>query len=67
MDLISDLGNDVAVAFLSERENSPGLDPRELRDLIARIRSALLPIAEDGFGRHSSKARIVETLPKTRN
>lgn len=41
MDLLNDLGNDLAVAFLIEKKHRQKLDSRGAVDLIDRIRAAL--------------------------
>ena len=45
MDLIDDLGNDLAFAFLVERKHSNRLDSREALDLIGRVKTVLQPIS----------------------
>lgn len=47
MDLINDLGNDLAVAFLVERQYRQKLDSRAAVDLIDRIEAALQRVARD--------------------
>lgn len=43
MDLISDLGNDLAVAFLVEKSYIQKIESKEVPALMARIRAALQP------------------------
>ncbi len=52
MDLLNDLGNDLAVAFLIEKKHRQKLDSRGAVDLIDRIRAALnsTPQGEPDFG-----------------
>lgn len=50
MNLINDLGNDLAVAFLIERRHSQKLDSREAIDLISHIKAALERIASNEQG-----------------
>lgn len=47
MDLIDDLSNDLAVAFLIERRHSNKLNSREALDLIGKVKSALEPVSVD--------------------
>jgi hypothetical protein len=51
MELINDLGTDLAVAFLVEKRYQQKLDVEEARELIGRIRD-LLESAENVMGRH---------------
>ena len=44
MDLMNDLSNDLAFAFLVERKNDGDLTPRDVRELIDRIKHALSPV-----------------------
>lgn len=48
MDLINDLGNDLAVAFLIDKKHRQKLDSRDAVDLIDRIRAALNGAAKGG-------------------
>lgn len=48
MDLINDLGNDLAVAFLIDKKHRQKLDSRDAVDLIDRIRAALNGTAKGG-------------------
>lgn len=45
MDLISDLGNDLAVAFLVEKRHVQRIESKEVLALIGRIRAALQPLS----------------------
>ncbi len=45
MDLISDLGNDLAVAFLVEKRHGQKIESKEVLALIGRIRAALQPLS----------------------
>ncbi len=45
MDLISDLGNDLAVAFLVEKRHGQKIESKEIPALMARIRAALQPFS----------------------
>jgi len=51
MELINDLGTDLAVAFLVEKRYQQKLDVEEARELISRIRD-LLESAENVMSRH---------------
>jgi hypothetical protein len=53
MELITDLGTDLAVAFLVEKRYQQKLDVEEARELIGRIRD-LLESAENVMSRHPS-------------
>ncbi len=44
MDLMNDLSNDLAFAFLVERKNEGDLTSRDVRELIDRIKHALSPV-----------------------
>lgn len=48
MDLINELGNDLAVAILVEKRHRQKLDSRAAVDLIDRIENALRQISRDG-------------------
>ena len=45
MDLISDLGNDLAFAFLVEKKHHHKIDSKDVLALIGRIKSALHRVA----------------------
>lgn len=45
MDLIDDLGNDMAVAFFIEKKHSQKIDSKEFLALIKSIRSSLHKVA----------------------
>jgi hypothetical protein len=47
MDLINDLGNDLATAFLVERQLRQKLDSRAALDLIDRIEKALWRVSRE--------------------
>jgi hypothetical protein len=47
MDLIDDLGNDLAFAFLVEKKHRQRIDSKDVLALISRIKAALLPISHD--------------------
>jgi len=51
MELINDLGTDLAVAFLVEKRYQQKLDVEEARELISRVRD-LLESAENVMSRH---------------
>ena len=51
MELINDLGTDLAVAFLVEKRCQQKLDVEEARELISRVRD-LLESAENVMSRH---------------
>lgn len=46
MDLINDLGNDLALAFLVERKHTNKIGSREVVDLIETVRRSLETVAE---------------------
>jgi hypothetical protein len=48
MDLIDDLGTDLAVAILVERRLDHRLDESAARSLIGRVRNALVPLSDGG-------------------
>lgn len=45
MDLIDDLGNDLAFAFLIERRHLNRLDSREVLNLIGKVKEILQPVS----------------------
>ncbi len=45
MDLVNDLGNDLAFAVLVEKNHSEKFDSRELLPLLRRIREVLEPVS----------------------
>lgn len=47
MDLINDLGNDLAVAFLVEKRHGQKIESKEVPALMARIRAALQPFSNN--------------------
>jgi hypothetical protein len=46
MDLVNELGNDLALAFLVERKHQHKIDSREALELIQTVRESLDRIAE---------------------
>lgn len=46
MDLINDLGNDLALAFLVEKKYKQKLDSREALDFIRLVKAILQPISQ---------------------
>lgn len=46
MDLIDDLGTDLALAFLVERKYRQKIDSEDIPPLIRRVRAALLSVAQ---------------------
>lgn len=46
MDLVNDLGNDLAFAMLIEKKHVEKIDSREILPLISKIREILEPISE---------------------
>ena len=47
MDLIDDLGNDLALAFLVEKKYRQKIDSKDVLALIRRIKAALNRVAQD--------------------
>lgn len=47
MDLIDDLGNDLALAFLVEKRHSHKIDKKGVVDLIGRVKEVLEPVSEE--------------------
>jgi hypothetical protein len=62
MDLIDDLGNDLAFAFLVEKQHRNKIGSREALDLIGRIKSALQRV--DDLGRRDQKSQASDQARK---
>lgn len=45
MDLVNDLGNELAVAMLVEKKHSEKIDSKDVLSLICRIREVLEPVS----------------------
>jgi len=45
MDLLNELGTDLALAFLVEKKHTGKIDSKDVRALIARVRKVLQPIS----------------------
>ena len=54
MDLLNELGNDLALAFLVEKRHTEKIDSHAAQALIARVKKALQPISRE----RESKKRI---------
>lgn len=46
MDMVSDLGNDLAVAMLIEKKHANKIESKDIAPLINRIREVLKPISD---------------------
>lgn len=44
MELLNELGNDIAIAILIEKRNAQALESHEISDLIGRVKTLLEPI-----------------------
>lgn len=47
MDLINDLGNDLALAILVEKRHVQKIDSKDVKDLISRVRAILQPVSRN--------------------
>ncbi len=45
MDLVNELGTDLALAFLVEKRHTGKIDSKEVRALIAKVRKVLQPVS----------------------
>jgi hypothetical protein len=63
MDLIDDLGSDLAVAFLVEQKHRPKLDSREAVILIDRVKTALQRISRSCEGRYERSDTDTQSAP----
>jgi len=63
MDLINDLKNDLALAFLVERQHLQKIDTREALNLIGRVQAVLQPISSRD--RHNSDTPPPEHASRT--
>ncbi len=52
MNLINDLENDLAHAFLVEKKHQEKIDSREAQKLIAKIKKSLLPVTSKERQQH---------------
>ncbi len=65
MELVNDLGSDVALAILIEKRHSANIDSREILPLISRIREILEPISSRDHSHLSEQFETVKTMGKT--
>lgn len=54
MDLLDDLGNDLALAFLVEKKHTKKIDSKGALALIGRIKDVLRPVSLEEEKRHES-------------
>lgn len=62
MNLIDELGNDLAIAFLVEKKYSKKLNPKEIRNLLGTIRETL---RRESAGGGESAVTVQRNFPTT--
>jgi hypothetical protein len=64
MNLVDDLGNDLAIAFLVEKKYSKKMNPDESKALIGRIKEALYGHPSTENEKNKSRAEIGIAAPR---
>ncbi len=65
MELVNDLGSDVALAILIEKGHSTTIDSGEILSLISKIREILEPISSRDHSQLSKQFQTAKTVGKT--